>query len=102
MSELLRNAEDRIDELVAEIAALRLESVTTTQEDEMNTWIEKHSVNCIQCNELFDERNSMGSTVNGGDICPDCWEGLLRCLDCGYAFAVADACPVCGSEDHEG
>lgn len=36
------------------------------------SWIDSHSVNCIVCGRLFDERDSVGTTDDGGDICPAC------------------------------
>ena len=35
------------------------------------TWEEKHSVNCIICGELVDERDCTPQE-QGGDICPEC------------------------------
>jgi len=41
-------------------------------------WLEKHSVNCYFCNELFDEREGQNAdefnNSDGGSICPKCLE----------------------------
>ncbi|MBE7553136.1 MAG: hypothetical protein HS126_18845 [Anaerolineales bacterium] len=41
------------------------------KEDEEPAWVDRHSVNCIICGRLFDERYSLGTTADGGDVCPD-------------------------------
>lgn len=35
------------------------------------TWEEKHSVNCIICGKLVDERDCTPQD-QGGDVCPEC------------------------------
>ena len=46
------------------------------------TWIDKHSVNCYFCGELFDERECIPADEyndnDGGDICPDCLKEIQR------------------------
>lgn len=41
---------------------------------DLGNWIDRHSVNCYICGKLFDERESYGTTDDGGDICEDCWK----------------------------
>ena len=48
----------------------------------MTDWIEKHSVNCYHCDILFDERDSCGTTTDGGDVCPDCANKNPPCDAC--------------------
>lgn len=38
----------------------------------MDRWIESHSVNCIKCSVLFDEREGITPDDGEGTICPAC------------------------------
>jgi hypothetical protein len=40
--------------------------------EETPAWIEKHSVNCIKCNDLFDERDGTTPEDGEGTLCPNC------------------------------
>lgn len=35
------------------------------------SWIDRHSVNCIVCGRLYDERDSIADGIDGGEVCPD-------------------------------
>lgn len=35
-------------------------------------WVDAHSVNCIYCDTLFDERVGVPGPGHVGDVCPDC------------------------------
>lgn len=35
-------------------------------------WIDRHSVNCIVCSELVDERDCLPGDEGEGSICPRC------------------------------
>ena len=39
---------------------------------EVPAWVEQHSVNCIKCGKLVDERDCVKGENNVGDICPSC------------------------------
>ena len=45
-------------------------------EQEEDSWVDRHSVNCYFCSKLFDERDSYPAdefnSNGGGSICPDC------------------------------
>ena len=36
------------------------------------SWIDKHSVNCIKCGILFDEREGITPLDGEGTLCPNC------------------------------
>jgi hypothetical protein len=36
------------------------------------SWVEKHSVNCIYCGRLFDEREGIPGPEYEGTVCPKC------------------------------
>ena len=40
--------------------------------DEDDEWVDSHSVNCIKCNALVDERDCIPGPNGEGDICPKC------------------------------
>jgi len=40
------------------------------EENMNNSWIDKHSINCIVCNALVDERDCV--PYGEGQVCPDC------------------------------
>ena len=42
------------------------------EEEKQPMWIDSHSVNCIKCSKLFDERNGLTPEDNEGTICPEC------------------------------
>lgn len=42
----------------------------------MSDWVDKHSVNCMICSKLVDERNCTPGPNGEGDICPACWQIL--------------------------
>ena len=35
-------------------------------------WIDRHSINCIECGSLVDERECLPGNGGEGDICPSC------------------------------
>jgi Zn ribbon nucleic-acid-binding protein len=39
-----------------------------------NTWEDKHSVNCIKCGVLFDERDGFTPSDGEGTVCPSCFD----------------------------
>lgn len=39
-----------------------------------DSWIDKHSVNCIKCAILFDERYGMTPEDGEGTLCPVCFD----------------------------
>lgn len=41
-------------------------------QDIEDSWIDKHSINCIKCGELVDERNCIHAEDGEGEICPKC------------------------------
>ena len=51
-------------------------------EEEMNNWIDRHSVGCYFCGVLFDERKGQNAddfnNNDGGSICPKCLEERLK------------------------
>lgn len=51
------------------------ENYSDTQDRESyevdESWIDRHSVNCIVCGKMYDERNSIADGVDGGEVCPD-------------------------------
>lgn len=40
-------------------------------DDDVPSWIDRHSVNCIVCGRMYDERNSIADGIDGGEVCPD-------------------------------
>ena len=69
------------------------------------SWIEKHSVGCFICGELFDERDGVLMAIEG-TACPKCiekaasGEGDYRiCDECEKVFKIETAidivCPNC-------
>jgi len=75
---------------------------------EIPTWVDRHSVNCIKCSELVDERDCIPGPGGEGDICRKCQN--LRpvkesyengeCPDCGEPIPddsdEGQACTNCG------
>jgi len=53
-------------------------------------WIERHGVNCYFCNVLFDERESVGTTPDGGDVCEECTDQLAIVLLMNFTQLVSD------------
>ena len=51
---------------------ISIEEVETYKIEENNTWIDKHSVNCIRCGVLFDEREGITPDNGEGTLCPQC------------------------------
>lgn len=53
----------------------------------------KHSVNCLLCGEIVDERECV-KYHDGGEVCETCMEnpeeydGLATCIMCGSAFFI--------------
>lgn len=45
-------------------------------DDEATAWVEKHSVNCIKCGKMFDERDGVTPPDGEGTLCPACQEGM--------------------------
>lgn len=41
-------------------------------ETALPTWIDRHSVNCLICNALVDERDCIHGEDGEGSICPAC------------------------------
>jgi len=35
-------------------------------------WIDRHSINCIKCGELVDERDCIHAEDSEGEVCPKC------------------------------
>ena len=48
-------------------------------------WIDKHSVNCYFCGNLFDEREGVPADSynnnDGGELCPECAKKLENEID---------------------
>lgn len=42
----------------------------------MANWIEKHSINCIKCDKLVDERDCTPSKDGEGEICNECGQSV--------------------------
>lgn len=47
----------------------------------MSDWRDKHSVNCIRCGDLFDERDGYTPDDGEGTLCESCHKELevLKC-----------------------
>ena len=48
-------------------------------EDGPPTWVDSHSVNCIRCSNLVDERECTTGEDGEGDICPVCQNASDEC-----------------------
>jgi len=44
------------------------------EEEDAPSWVDRHSVNCIRCNVLFDERKGITPEDGEGTLCPECIE----------------------------
>jgi len=44
----------------------------------VENWIDKHSINCIKCGKLVDERDCIHSEDGEGEICPNCVKQDLK------------------------
>lgn len=41
-------------------------------EEAEDRWIDLHSINCVECGELADERDCIPAEDDEGEICPKC------------------------------
>jgi hypothetical protein len=54
----------------------------------MGDWVKRHSVNCISCSTLVDERNCQPGLNGEGDICPACLKAATRIrTEDGFVFS---------------
>lgn len=49
-----------------------LDDVIDVEKELYGGWINKHSINCIKCGNLVDERDCIHAIGGEGEICPKC------------------------------
>jgi len=55
-------------------------------------WVDRHLVNCIMCNKLFDEREGMCTDSEEGTYCSECWDNIHEAAPDMYTFIKAQPC----------